>query len=185
MPDVTASSEQGDDPVAPRGHRQPRSGRRPDHGAPVSVVSTHLPEVAAALVDADRLVAPWLDAGDTWRKDADGLPLEDDLVVALARVRRQKALRLELTWQGYEYVISGRDSSGERSEEHTSELQSPVHLVCRLLLEKKKIQKLNRILTNNKYGSFITHVCNSHARITRLNGDNQNCEHLNTQKKHK
>src|SRR4051794_41636150 len=28
---------------------------------------------------------------------------------------------------------------GGRSEEHTSELQSPVHLVCRLLLEKKKI----------------------------------------------
>src|SRR5262245_63388544 len=27
---------------------------------------------------------------------------------------------------------------GERSEEHTSELQSPRHLVCRLLLEKKK-----------------------------------------------
>src|SRR6266487_6812080 len=33
-----------------------------------------------------------------------------------------------------------RPSSGgsARSEEHTSELQSPVHLVCRLLLEKKK-----------------------------------------------
>src|SRR5690348_10244345 len=30
-----------------------------------------------------------------------------------------------------------------RSEEHTSELQSPVHLVCRLLLEKKKKQ-INR-----------------------------------------
>src|SRR5438876_5851846 len=28
-----------------------------------------------------------------------------------------------------------------RSEEHTSELQSPVHLVCRLLLEKKKKQR--------------------------------------------
>src|SRR5258708_29383049 len=28
-----------------------------------------------------------------------------------------------------------------RSEEHTSELQSPDHLVCRLLLEKKKILK--------------------------------------------
>src|SRR5690348_17804300 len=28
-----------------------------------------------------------------------------------------------------------------RSEEHTSELQSPVHLVCRLLLEKKKRMK--------------------------------------------
>src|SRR6266581_9693997 len=29
-------------------------------------------------------------------------------------------------------------SMARRSEEHTSELQSPVHLVCRLLLEKKK-----------------------------------------------
>src|SRR5690348_17789071 len=29
-----------------------------------------------------------------------------------------------------------------RSEEHTSELQSPVHLVCRLLLEKKKTKHL-------------------------------------------
>src|SRR5947208_3884696 len=31
-----------------------------------------------------------------------------------------------------------------RSEEHTSELQSPDHLVCRLLLEKKKPQHLFR-----------------------------------------
>src|SRR5690348_18023490 len=30
-----------------------------------------------------------------------------------------------------------------RSEEHTSELQSPVHLVCRLLLEKKKKKKIH------------------------------------------
>src|SRR5690348_13604168 len=30
------------------------------------------------------------------------------------------------------------DNNPSRSEEHTSELQSPVHLVCRLLLEKKK-----------------------------------------------
>src|SRR5690348_18001003 len=34
----------------------------------------------------------------------------------------------------------GADVELERSEEHTSELQSPVHLVCRLLLEKKKTQ---------------------------------------------
>src|SRR5258708_26781134 len=33
----------------------------------------------------------------------------------------------------------------ERSEEHTSELQSPDHLVCRLLLEKKKNHKTTRI----------------------------------------
>src|SRR5438876_3915291 len=36
--------------------------------------------------------------------------------------------------------LSAADARVEptRSEEHTSELQSPVHLVCRLLLEKKK-----------------------------------------------
>src|SRR2546426_8363091 len=33
-----------------------------------------------------------------------------------------------------------------RSEEHTSELQSPCNLVCRLLLEKKKKQRKNTIL---------------------------------------
>src|SRR5690348_17790425 len=36
--------------------------------------------------------------------------------------------------------VSGRKA---RSEEHTSELQSPVHLVCRLLLEKKKKNRAN------------------------------------------
>src|SRR5256884_5229148 len=35
----------------------------------------------------------------------------------------------------------------ERSEEHTSELQSRLHLVCRLLLEKKKNQAQERRLT--------------------------------------
>src|SRR5258708_14991747 len=34
----------------------------------------------------------------------------------------------------------GAAHRGPRSEEHTSELQSPDHLVCRLLLEKKKIE---------------------------------------------
>src|SRR4051794_41913422 len=33
---------------------------------------------------------------------------------------------------------AARPAALGRSEEHTSELQSPVHLVCRLLLEKKK-----------------------------------------------
>src|SRR5258708_31670728 len=34
--------------------------------------------------------------------------------------------------------------SGLRSEEHTSELQSPDHLVCRLLLEKKKTRRVRK-----------------------------------------
>src|SRR5947208_7795747 len=46
--------------------------------------------------------------------------------------------------------ICARDSASRaagRSEEHTSELQSPDHLVCRLLLEKKKKKKI--IITSN------------------------------------
>src|SRR5256884_4787724 len=39
-----------------------------------------------------------------------------------------------------------------RSEEHTSELQSRLHLVCRLLLEKKKKKK-------TKYNNNTTHLC--------------------------
>src|SRR5699024_161243 len=39
----------------------------------------------------------------------------------------------------------------KRSEEHTSELQSRFDLVCRLLLEKKKKNKNNKITNNTKY----------------------------------
>src|SRR5205809_3480011 len=38
-----------------------------------------------------------------------------------------------------------------RSEEHTSELQSRLHLVCRLLLEKKKKKTTKLYKNNNKY----------------------------------
>src|SRR5437868_7816110 len=49
-------------------------------------------------------------------------------------------------------VIYGRDASATRSEEHTSELQSRFDLVCRLLLEKKKL------INNNKTRHIhITH----------------------------
>src|SRR5438552_5759028 len=40
----------------------------------------------------------------------------------------------------------------DRSEEHTSELQSPDHLVCRLLLEKKK----NQLIHADQFRSRVT-----------------------------
>src|SRR2546422_7386814 len=43
-----------------------------------------------------------------------------------------------------------RRALSTRSEEHTSELQSRLHLVCRLLLEKKKTKK-NTLILVNKY----------------------------------
>src|SRR5437763_5386947 len=42
-----------------------------------------------------------------------------------------------------------------RSEEHTSELQSPMYLVCRLLLEKKKTEE--KCTTHNRVGSRHAH----------------------------
>src|SRR2546422_7630680 len=46
---------------------------------------------------------------------------------------------------GLRASISFLTSYPERSEEHTSELQSRLHLVCRLLLEKKKKKILHRL----------------------------------------
>src|SRR2546426_1460899 len=45
---------------------------------------------------------------------------------------------------------SRRRKPGTRSEEHTSELQSPCNLVCRLLLEKKKKNNNNTVDTYRK-----------------------------------
>src|SRR5437764_9940193 len=44
----------------------------------------------------------------------------------------------QLTWKRHRERVSGMVLCATRSEEHTSELQSPMYLVCRLLLEKKK-----------------------------------------------
>src|SRR5690554_7016546 len=44
------------------------------------------------------------------------------------------------------FIVTTRVEAPSRSEEHTSELQSRPHLVCRLLLEKKK--------TNNKHPQY-------------------------------
>src|SRR5690242_20931244 len=52
---------------------------------------------------------------------------------------------LRLTDEGralHERTIGPLAEIGDRSEEHTSELQSHVNLVCRLLLEKKKLLSL-------------------------------------------
>src|SRR5437879_11529657 len=56
------------------------------------------------------------------------------------RVRRHAGARL----------VAARVLGGGRSEEHTSELQSPMYLVCRLLLEKKKKQKYQSALEKQR-----------------------------------
>src|SRR2546426_4735737 len=48
-------------------------------------------------------------------------------------------------------MTSGSCLERSRSEEHTSELQSPCNLVCRLLLEKKKKEKKKKLATEYEY----------------------------------
>src|SRR2546422_2944398 len=58
-----------------------------------------------------------------------------------ARTRRQNMRIPELGFMrtpNVEHALSPAHGQIPRSEEHTSELQSRLHLVCRLLLEKKK-----------------------------------------------
>src|SRR5256885_7797048 len=57
-----------------------------------------------------------------------------------AEIRERPSRRRRL--QVLQHVVTDHQVKGRwRSEEHTSELQSPCNLVCRLLLEKKKIQQ--------------------------------------------
>src|SRR3989442_8970675 len=60
-------------------------------------------------------------------------PMRGDVVAELRQFTRGR---------GADIVIDAVGAA--RSEEHTSELQSRPHLVCRLLLEKKKKKKMNQ-----------------------------------------
>src|SRR5690348_17441883 len=64
------------------------------------------------------------------------------LAPAARRPQRPAAGR-RAAGDGVDRAPPARAGRSRRSEEHTSELQSPVHLVCRLLLEKKNKQNQN------------------------------------------
>src|SRR5258708_19204499 len=63
-----------------------------------------------------------------------------DKVSALIADRNIATATVTANWRNSSPEMPGMNATGTntRSEEHTSELQSPDHLVCRLLLEKKK-----------------------------------------------
>src|SRR6266487_7168553 len=71
---------------------------------------------------------------DTATTEIYTLSLHDALPILCGRVGRGGVTRRHRAGSG----LASRRGGRLRSEEHTSELQSPVHLVCRLLLEKKK-----------------------------------------------
>src|SRR5947208_9754984 len=66
---------------------------------------------------------------------------QEGRVVAVGPGRHDDGKVIPLGVKSGDKILFGKYSGTEiklRSEEHTSELQSPDHLVCRLLLEKKK-----------------------------------------------
>src|SRR2546430_5805769 len=70
---------------------------------------------------------------------------------AWPRPRAGRRRRREIFRSGRGYAAAARPArrappARERSEEHTSELQSQSNLVCRLLLEKKKKKRQNLVL---------------------------------------
>src|SRR5690348_2457615 len=97
---------------------------------------------------AERAERHAVDDGAVARLEAQPQMSLADLVGEHELMRWQRHDRLGIAGTKGTCAIEGRgklrrcatraDRAIDRSEEHTSELQSPVHLVCRLLLEKKK-----------------------------------------------
>src|SRR2546422_6061035 len=76
----------------------------------------------------------------------------DDLLGAALVLRAAREAGMNRVPKGVRFVIfPGSGLVRQRSEEHTSELQSRLHLVCRLLLEKKKYEK-----TTSNMGASLT-----------------------------
>src|SRR5438876_3622652 len=70
------------------------------------------------------------------QRDPRAVPVPVDARDSPSLVREMKGWDCVINSSWYDLNVSIMEAAIERSEEHTSELQSPVHLVCRLLLEK-------------------------------------------------
>src|SRR5688500_19544016 len=75
--------------------------------------------------------------------------------------RSDRGISVDRAWrvtlgEGVTIAVIDVGTDPDRSEEHTSELQSPCNLVCRLLLEKKKKKQTN---------TYDLHLRTTHAVI--------------------
>src|SRR2546422_5558024 len=73
-----------------------------------------------------------------------------DGVIGIRRLQRNDRVASHRAADG------GRRAQTHRSEEHTSELQSRLHLVCRLLLEKKKKKRPGHQATKKHFSRITT-----------------------------
>src|SRR5258708_5770965 len=99
---------------------------------------------SASLLPPDQ-VAPFFFFNDTATTEIYTLSLHDALPISAAE--REPAARRRPSEVTEPEVLAALRAHGWRSEEHTSELQSPDHLLCRLPLEKKTPSKHTRLLS--------------------------------------
>src|SRR5258708_370128 len=139
------------------------SGRRP--GEPPPTLLDYLPLNALMIIDESHVTVPQLGGmykGDRVRKETlvdygfrlpsalDNRPLRFDefekitpqaIFVSATPAEYEREHQGQVVEQVVAFIFRRGRGNEYRSEEHTSELQSPDHLVCRLLLEKKKNKK--------------------------------------------
>src|SRR2546429_3362240 len=94
-----------------------------------------------------------------------------------ARIRWEHGAEIGYLGRPLQLCLTGGETQPLRSEEHTSELQSRLHLVCRLLLEKKKnIMSLTHTLGSYKPMGCVPIV--PAVRDTHLDGSSSQCHSL-------
>src|SRR3989454_8396612 len=163
------------DPLRRSRIRACRSGSRGSSPVAELVVAFDVPSGREALALAKRL------PGLRWAKLGPGLYVREGPALVREFLARGVHLFLDLKWHdipsavvgavaaarelgvamasvhclgGADMLAAAAQAAGEvRSEEHTSELQSPCNLVCRLLLEKKK-KRLNSSHLVISYAGF-------------------------------
>src|SRR5256884_483012 len=102
-----------------------------------------VPLVHRMLAPRRRVGILTVNAGTLTPEHLEGAGVGPDIPIAVAGLETEKEFTRVLLGDELELdVDAARD---ERSEEHTSELQSRLHLVCRLLLEKKKQKEENHV----------------------------------------
>src|SRR5437762_7431498 len=88
----------------------------------------------------------------------DALPISDASLLEDRMIRPKgkaefppshQVVHVEVETLAHDFYVHHLMRRWERSEEHTSELQSPMYLVCRLLLDKKMMQEPVNALTQS------------------------------------
>src|SRR5256885_10386181 len=89
---------------------------------------------------------------------------DDRFPAPAGRANFRRLLKLAISQLGGAHSLKSAAAGRARSEEHTSELQSPCNLVCRLLLEKKKKALFSYLTSYSYHANHSVPACVTHDR---------------------